>query len=153
MVTFAIPNRAPLEVAHVLMDVNGTLTNRGVLIQEVAPLVRRLREMLEVHLLSADTFGSLAVVASTLGVRAEVAQDGDEKVEYVLRLGPDGCVAIGNGANDEGMVREAALGIAVIGPEGAAAATVAAADIVCRSISEALSLLLDEEALAATLRR
>jgi soluble P-type ATPase len=50
------------------------------------------------------------------------------------------------------MLREAALGIAVIGPEGAAATAIAAADVVCRSIGEALELLLDDQALAATLR-
>jgi soluble P-type ATPase len=40
----------------------------------------------------------------------------------------------------------------VIGPEGAATATLVAADIVCRSIGDALELLLDDRALAATLR-
>src|SRR6188472_1836264 len=123
MVTFTIPNRTLLEIEHLVMDVNGTLTSRGVLIDGVAPLVRRLREKMDVHLLSADTFGSLTVVAATLGVVAQVAQNGDEKVEYMRPLGPHRCVAIGNGANDEGMVREAALGIAVVGREGAAAAT------------------------------
>jgi soluble P-type ATPase len=50
------------------------------------------------------------------------------------------------------MLQEAALGIVVIGREGAAAATFAAADVVCRSIGDALELLLDDRALAATLR-
>jgi soluble P-type ATPase len=39
------------------------------------------------------------------------------------------------------MLREAVLGIAVIGPEGAAVSTVAAADSVCASIRDALRLL------------
>jgi len=60
--------------------------------------------------------------------------------------------SIGNGVNDIEMIREAALGIAVIGPEGTAAATVAAAVVVCRSIGDALGLLLDDRALAATFR-
>ena len=38
------------------------------------------------------------------------------------------------------------------GPEGAAVTTLAAADIVCHSIDDALHLLLDDKALAATLR-
>jgi soluble P-type ATPase len=58
----------------------------------------------------------------------------------------------GNGANDVLMIREAALGIAVVGPEGASGATVAAADLVCRSILEALDLVGEPQALAATLR-
>lgn len=67
-------------------------------------------------------------------------------------LGPRYCAAIGNGRNDEGMLREAELGIVVIGPEGAATATLVTADIVCRSIGDALELLVDDLALAATLR-
>ena len=50
------------------------------------------------------------------------------------------------------MYRETLVG-SVIGSEGAAAATIAVADVVCRSIGDALGLLLDDEALAATLRR
>jgi soluble P-type ATPase len=50
------------------------------------------------------------------------------------------------------MLRAATLGIAVIGPEGAAGPTLVAADVVCRSVLDALDLLLDERALAATLR-
>jgi soluble P-type ATPase len=40
----------------------------------------------------------------------------------------------------------------VIGVEGAAAATLAAADLVTRSITQALDLLLEPRALAASLR-
>ena len=47
----------------------------------------------------------------------------------------------------------AALGIAVVGPEGASVEAVQSANVVCRSILEALDLLLDERALIATLRR
>jgi hypothetical protein len=43
--------------------------------------------------------------------------------------------------NDAPALREAALGIAVLGPEGTATATLAAADIVCRSVLNALDML------------
>ena len=104
------------------------------------------------HLLSADTFGSLARLAATLGAHSRIIRDGAEKAAAVRELGARRCAAIGNGANDSGMLREAALGIAVIGPEGAAAGTIAAADIVCHSIGDALELLLDDRVLVATLR-
>jgi soluble P-type ATPase len=61
-------------------------------------------------------------------------------------------VAIGNGANDRLMVARAELGIAVIGPEGAAATTVAAAAVVCPTIASALGLLINPMRLVATLR-
>jgi soluble P-type ATPase len=150
--TIAIPGRPPLELEHLLLDVNGTLTDRGGLIDGVADKLGRLGETLEAHLLSADTFGSLADVASALGVRSTTVLDGEEKLALVRELGPERCAAIGNGANDARMLAETALGIAVIGGEGAASAAIQAADVVCASIGAALDLLLDEQALGATLR-
>jgi soluble P-type ATPase len=67
-------------------------------------------------------------------------------------LGTSKTIAIGNGSNDESMVREAAVGIAVVGQEGAAARTVLAADIVVNDIRDALDLLLSPARLIATLR-
>jgi soluble P-type ATPase len=152
MRTIPIPNSVVLQLEHLVLDVNGTLTNRGELIDGVAEKLRLLQDALEIHLLSTDTFGSLAHVASVLGVESRPVAEGAEKAAVIERLGSTHCVAIGNGANDRDMLREAALGIAVIGPEGAAATAIAAADVVCRSIGEALELLLDDQALAATLR-
>jgi soluble P-type ATPase len=152
MRTIEVPGLPALELAHLVLDVNGTLTNRGELIDDVEAKIRRLQETLDIHLVSADTFGSLARGTSTLGVGSKLIADGAEKAAFVRELGARRCAAIGNGANDKDMLREAALGIAVIGPEGAAATTVAAADVVCRSIRDALGLLLDDQALAATLR-
>lgn len=147
-----VAGRPRLELAHLVLDVNGTVTNRGELIDDVEAKLRSLRATLNVHLVSADTFGSLARVASTLGVDSKLIADGAEKAVFVHDLGSRHCAAIGNGANDSQMLRAAALGIAVIGPEGAAASTVAAADVVCLSIGDALGLLLDDQVLAATLR-
>ena len=134
------------------LDVNGTLTDRGVLIDGVADPLRTLASQLTVHLATADTFGTAEAVAGELGADVSRVADGDAKVRLLDQLGRDRCVAIGNGRNDEAMLRAAAVGIAVIGPEAAAAGTLAAADIVCRSITEALDLLLDPRLLIATLR-
>jgi soluble P-type ATPase len=152
MRTIAIPNSVVFQLEHLVLDVNGTLTNGGELIDGVGAKLRKLGEALEIHLLSTDTFGSLHHVASVLIVAARVVGEGAEKAAFVEELGSARCVAIGNGANDRDMLREAAVGIAVIGPEGAAGTTIAVADVVCRSIGDALELLLDDRALAATLR-
>lgn len=148
-----IPGRARLELEFLLADVNGTLADRGALIEGVAERLERLRGVLELRLLSADTFGTLDAIAARLGAPAERVATGEDKLAVVRALGAERCVALGNGANDLPMVREAALGIAVVGPEGASGATIAAADLVCGSIVDALDLLADRRALAASLRR
>ena len=50
------------------------------------------------------------------------------------------------------MVKEAALGIAVVGREGIATETLIAADIVCDNVLDALELLLNPKRIIATLR-
>jgi soluble P-type ATPase len=50
------------------------------------------------------------------------------------------------------MLKEAALGIAVLHEEGAASETLLAADVACRSILSALELLTNPLWLKATLR-
>jgi len=76
-----------------------------------------------------------------------------QKAEFVNRLGAAGVVAIGNGANDAGMLEAAALSIAVIECEGASGEAIAAADVVVVGVANALDLLLNPRRLIATLRR
>ena len=148
-----IPGRERLELQFLLLDVNGTLSDRGTLLDGVAERLHAIRGILEPRLLSADTFATLASIAEQLMLPAQLAASAEEKLVVLHELGASRCVAIGNGSNDAGMLAEAALGIAVVGPEGASAAALAAADIVCRSVLEALELLDEPRALAATLRR
>lgn len=63
-----------------------------------------------------------------------------------------GVRATGTGCTHAQMLREAALGIAVIQAEGACAVTLSAADVVCSSIADALDLLLHPLRLSATMR-
>jgi P-type E1-E2 ATPase len=149
--TVPIPGR-PLELAHVLFDLNGTLTDRGRLIEGVPDGLARLAGRVTVHLLSADTFETLDEVAARLAIAPQRVTSGEDKRRLIEELGSSACAAVGNGANDVPMLESAALAIAVIGSEGASARALAASDVVCRSIGEALDLLADERALVATLR-
>jgi P-type E1-E2 ATPase len=151
-ISVVIPGRGKLSLVHVLLDVNGTLTNRGEVIAGVPERLGRVASTLDVELLSADTFGMLETVTGALGARATTVTSGEDKAQRIRELGAERCAAIGNGANDAAMLEAAGLGIAVIGPEGVAGSAVAAADLVCTSILDALDVLLDERALIATLR-
>lgn len=148
----SIPGRDDLRLDHLILDVNGTLTNRGVLLDGVEERLGRLRDGLEIHLVSSDTFGTLDSIARQLKVDALRAASGADKVGKLNALGAHRCAVIGNGANDVGALEAAAIGFAVLGPEGASAAALRAADVVCASAVDALDLLLDPTSLSATLR-
>ena len=150
--SFEIPGGEHFDVEHLLLDVNGTLTDRGSLLPGVSRKIARLGRSCVVHLLSADTFGTLDHLAQRLGVEGKRISSGSEKRDLAEGLGGNRCAAIGNGRNDAEMLAEVRFGIAVLGPEGLNRAALGAADVICSSIQSALDLLLDPEAMAATLR-
>jgi P-type E1-E2 ATPase len=147
-----IPGGPTFKLEHLLLDVNGTLSDRGVLYDGVASRVSQLCSLVEVQLVTADTFGTATGIAQVLGVGSRRVSNGAEKLELVERLGPDRCAVIGNGANDMLALHASALGIAVMGREGLSVLALRSADVCCASITDALDLLLDIDALVATLR-
>ena len=150
-----IPGWRRLELEHLVLDLNGTLARDGRLLPGVEPAVTRLASSLRCHLVTADTFGTASGLLGPAVELARIQPGGEEaqKLEIVRRLGPERVVALGNGANDVAMLEQAALGIAVLGPEGTASAALAAADLVVPGPREGLELLLKTDRLRATLRR
>ncbi len=151
-----IPNYAALQLEHVVLDYNGTIAKDGALKASAKELIRRLSENYTVHIITADTFGSVAAQSEDLGIVLKILTSLDhtqEKADYIQALGSSRCAAFGNGNNDAKMLESAALGVAVMGEEGCATSTLLASDLVCKSIEEALELLLYPKRLTATLRR
>ena len=156
MIEISIPGRGTLRLEHLVTDVNGTLAVDGQLIEGVAERIGSLKDRLTVHMLTADTHGRQASIDAQLDLKAVRIQPGNEagqKAEYVRRLGAQNVVALGQGANDAGMLKEAALGICVLSPEGTAGETLLAADLVTPDINTALDLLEKPLRISASLRR
>jgi P-type E1-E2 ATPase len=147
-----LPGEEPIQLEHLVFDLNGTLANRGELIPGLTERIERLTIDVEIHLLTADTLGTAGHLGDVLGLSVRTIATGDDKERYVASLGADRTAAIGNGRNDVAMLRAARIGIAIVGPEGAATEAILASDVVCRSIIEALDILLDDRLLTATLR-
>jgi len=155
MLEISIPGYAKLALRHLVLDYNGTLARDGVLLAGVADAIRALAELLRIHVVTGDTFGTAR--AALAGLPCEVvilpAQDqAPRKRDYVERLGAAQTACIGNGCNDRMMMEIAALAIAVLQEEGAAAEALQAADVVCPDIHCAFELLRQPQRLVATLR-
>jgi P-type E1-E2 ATPase len=151
-----IPGRGTLQVQHLVLDVNGTLAVDGLLLEGVARRLAALRDRLQIHLLTADTHGRQAEIDRQLNLQAVRLQPGDEaaqKADYLRRLGADRAAAIGQGANDAGMLEAAGLGICVLSAEGAAVSSLLAADLVVPDILTALDLFEKPVRIVASLRR
>ena len=155
MIRIGIPSREPVFAEHLVLDYNGTLALDGQLLEGVSELLGRLSQHLSVHVITADTFGTVKDTFANTNINIQIIGDkeqGRQKADFVASLNPQSVVAIGNGANDAQMLKLAALGIAVVQPEGVSTQSLLNADIVCTSIADALNLLLNPKRIVATLR-
>jgi len=151
----SIPGQGILDLKYLVMDYNGTLAVDGMLIQGVKEALADLNGHLELHVLTADTFGKAKSGLDGVDCQLSILSEKDQqagKLQYVQTLGAENTVSIGNGRNDQLMLKSSALGIAVILEEGASTQTIRSADVVCTSILSALALLSNPLRLIATLR-
>jgi P-type E1-E2 ATPase len=151
-----IPGCGLLRLQHLVTDVNGTLAVDGQLLEGLAKRIGLLNDRFTIHLLTADTHGRQTVIDRQLhltAVRIPAGNEARQKAEYVRNLGAESVVAIGQGANDAAMLKEAALGICVMSQEGAATEALLSADLVLPNIAAALELLDKPLRIVASLRK
>ena len=156
MIQVTIPGDKEIKIAHVVFDYNGTIARDGKLLAGVKEGIAAFSEQLTFHVITADTFGSVA--KELQGVKALLTvipkeNQAEAKCDYIETLGSEETLGVGNGANDCLMLKAAALGIAVLGDEGLAAASLASADIVLKDILDLFGFFKRPERLIATLRR
>ncbi len=155
MLEVDIPGFRVLRLFHLVLDFNGTLACDGRLIEGIGEKVRALHEHLQIHVLTADTFGRVGAEIEGLGCILSVIpkqHEAEAKLHYIQKLGVEMTACIGNGRNDRLMLESAALGIAVIQVEGASTEAILSADVATTSILDALDLLQNPLRLTATLR-
>ncbi len=156
MIELNIPGRGLIQLQHLVCDVNGTLALDGQLLDGVKQRLSALHDRLTLHLLTADTHRKQDLIDQQLGIKAvriPAGNEAEQKENYITELGAHRCVAIGQGANDAGMLRAAALGICVLSPEGTSSEAISVADLVTTNIFGALELLENPLRIVATLRK
>jgi soluble P-type ATPase len=150
-----IPGRKPIEIENVVFDYNGTVAIDGKLIDGVGEMINELAGDIRFHVITADTFGS--VEKELAGVNCRVVKISNDKqdvrkLDYLLGLGKERTLCVGNGRNDTLMLRESAVGIALIQDEGVCVESLLAADIACKSIMDVFAYLKNSNRIKATLR-
>jgi soluble P-type ATPase len=150
-----VPGFGPLRLEHLVSDFTGTLSVDGRLMPGARERLNRIAEFLQIHILTADTFGMAR--AELEGIKCDIhiltGNNHDvQKQQYINDFGPDNVIAFGNGNNDRLMLKAAKIGVAVCLNEGCAVDAIKSADILATSSSDALDLLLHSKRLKATLR-
>lgn len=151
-----IPNFKTVEITNIVCDYNGTIAKDGTVLPQIKELFEKLSKKYTLHVITADTFGSVNTQLKDYDTKIKVLSSDNhtkEKAQYINAIGAQHCVALGNGNNDKEMLLVATIGITILGDEGCAKDALLNSDLTCKSISEALNLLLHTKRLVATLRR
>ena len=155
MISISIPGWGDLDIEYLVVDYNGTCAFDGKMKSSAKEMLQKISRYIKVFIVTSDSYGTIDTEGNTIEfstIKVGKEESGNDKGKIVRELGPEKVVAIGNGANDALMLREAALGIGVIGEEGTATALHKEADIIVRDINDALGIVLHPERLLATLR-
>lgn len=160
MIKIAIPGFGLLEINHVVTDYTGTHSFHGVVRKSVRARLARLAKLVEIHVLTVDTFGTARRELKRLPVNLHLLRnDGrhdKQKQRFVLKYDPKRVAVFGNGNIDRLMlktVRNAGgLAVAVDNGEGCAVDAILNANVFVHGSEQALDLLLEPNSLKATLR-
>ncbi|MBN1802708.1 MAG: HAD family hydrolase [Candidatus Lokiarchaeota archaeon] len=152
-----IPGFGKITIKNVVFDLNGTVQSKGKIQKNLKKRIKKLKDTCEIYLISADTRGNLKTHARKLGINyIKIHPNGISEAEAknaeLERLGKQVTVAIGNGNNDALMLKNAIIGICVLGSEGASLNCIMNSNIIVPNTLYAIDLLLDEKIIIATLR-
>ncbi len=155
MITIDIPGWGNMKIENIVLDLNGTIATDGEIPPEVKEKIKLLSEKVKIYILTADTQGTDSDEIKDMNVgmvKMPEERSKKGKFEFLKTLDVKRTVAIGNGNNDQLILKEAALGIGVLGEEGLSASAMKNSDIIVKNISDALDLFLKPKRLIATLR-
>ena len=154
-----IPGFGERHLTTLVSDYTGTLAYHGELVNGVKERLLQLSEVLDIHVITADTgatakkhLGKLPLSLNIIKGKHEDA----EKREYLEAFDIQNVVVLGNGGNDRLMLQEVkekgGLAICVDCGEGSCLDALIHSHVLIHGPANALDLLLQTDRLVATLR-
>lgn len=155
MIKIIIPSYKNLEINNIVFDYNGTLALDGDLKGSVKEKLNLLSKDVNLYVVTADTYGNARENLKDTYVNLNIISQEDgtfDKLDFIKSLGSENTIAVGNGNNDSLMLKEAIVGISIIGREGACTKALLNSDLTINDIEDCLDLFLNPSRLKATLR-
>lgn len=150
-----IPGREKIEIKDIVFDYNGTIAIDGLLIEGVGEYINGLANVVNFHVITADTYGSVEKALANINCKiVKIPKENQDlsKLDYLLNLGKETTLCVGNGKNDRLMLKESVIGIVLIQDEGVCVESLLAANIACKSIMDVFAYFKEPNRIIATLR-
>jgi soluble P-type ATPase len=154
MILIQRPGEEPLEIEFILLDFEGTLVQDRRVHPKAKDKINLLSKRTKIYVLTKGEEERIGEILKKLEVEMIYLKEGEaseRKLDLLRQLGAKRSVAIGNGVDDAPMMEEAALGICILGKEGASAEVLKKADVIMTNIIDALDFLLKPLRQKATL--
>jgi P-type E1-E2 ATPase len=136
------------------LDLNGTLSVKGVIPEGVKEKLNKLQENgMEIVLFTGDQRGTAQELCESLDIRFVRCRNSAEKAQAMKAFDPNTTAAIGNARIDIGTFQNAKVSVATLQAEGIHTGIIEYVDVLVPSIVDALDLFLDVDTFNATMRR
>lgn len=156
MIEVNIPSFKKISIENVVFDYNGTLAVDGRLIDGIKERLIDISKIVNVYIITADTYGTVRENFKNIDIKVEIIskENGSiDKLNFVKKLGCGSTIAVGNGNNDELMLKESAVGVCILGEEGLATKALLASDIVLKNINDLFEMITNKKRIIAALRK
>ncbi len=150
---YDIPGSGELKLETIILDLNGTLSVGGGIVEGVHDRLAAIKELgFKVLFFTGNTRNDAEAIAEELGIEWRLAKNANEKRDLALAMNPETCVSIGNGLIDLELMKAVKLRIVTLQAEGVHVQTLLNSDIIVPNMNDALDLFIDPQRLIATLR-
>lgn len=156
MIKLNIPCYKKINIDNIIFDYNGTLAVDGRLIDGIKERLVEISKYVKPYIITADTFGTVRENFKDIDVEIKIIskENGSmDKFNLVKELGFERTIAVGNGNNDELMLRESVIGVGILGEEGLSSKALLASDIIIKDVKDIFDMITNKKRMIATLRK
>ncbi|MDM8533466.1 ATPase P [Clostridiaceae bacterium HSG29] len=151
-----VPETGKYEIENIVFDYNGTIAINGEIINGILEKIVKLAESFNVTIITADTFNTVKRAFKNTDVNIHIIDSIDgtiQKKEFVEEVGSNKTIALGNGRNDELMLKEAIISVAILNDEGVSLKALNNADFLLKDINHFFEMIEEPKKLVAILRK
>ncbi len=151
-----VPETGKYEIENIVFDYNGTIAINGEIISGILEKIVKLTEVFNVAIITADTFNTVRKAFKNTNVNIHIIDNENgmiQKKEFIKNIGSNKTIALGNGRNDELMLKESIISVAILNDEGVSLKALNSADFLLKDINHFFEMIEEPKKLIAILRK